>query len=186
MRHPVTRLVSIALAGILLAAGTGCTTLSEGECYTADWYELGRIDGQRGFERARLYQHQKACVEYGIRPDATAYYRGRQLGLATYCTPRNGYEEGRGGHSYRNVCPAEYESRFLVAYRDGQAVHEVEKDLKAVERDIDRSERIVADKESKPEERRDARRDLSHLYGRLRGLNHELLRLERTMLRYRY
>lgn len=186
MKHSVSRLTSLALAGALLAGASGCATLSEGECYTADWYQLGRADGQRGYERSRLYEHQKACAEYGIRPDATAYYRGRQVGLAAYCSPRNGYEEGRDGHAYRGVCPPKYERRFLAAYRDGQSVHEVEEDIEAVERDIDRNERILDDEDSGQEESRDARRDLRHLYDRLRMLNRELRRLERSMLRYRY
>ncbi|MGM0517847.1 MAG: DUF2799 domain-containing protein [Pseudomonadota bacterium] len=186
MTLAITRLASLALAGALLAGASGCATLSEGECYTADWYQLGRADGQRGYERSRLYEHRKACAEYGIRPDATAYYRGRQVGLAAYCTPRNGYEEGRAGHVYRGVCPPKYESRFLAAFRDGQSVHEVEEDIEDVERDIDRNERIVDDEDSGKEERRDARRDLRHLHDRLRILNHELRSLERTMTRYRY
>ena len=186
MRYRVTRLASLALAGTLLAGASGCATLSEGECYTADWYQLGRADGQRGYERSRLYEHRKACVEYGIRPDATAYYRGRQVGLAAYCTPRNGYQEGRDGHVYRGVCPPKYESRFLAAYRDGKNVHEVEEDIEDVERDIDRNERILDDDDSGKEERRDARRDLRHLYDRLRMLNRQWRTLERSMMRYRY
>ena len=38
MRYRVTRLASLALAGTLFAGASGCATLSEGECYTADWY----------------------------------------------------------------------------------------------------------------------------------------------------
>lgn len=182
----IARLATLALAGALLAGASGCATLSEGECHTADWYQIGRADGQRGYERARLYEHRKACAEYGIRPDATAYYRGRQVGLAAYCTPRNGFDEGRAGHVYRGVCPPGYESRFLAAYRDGQDVHEVEEEIEDVERDIDRNERILDDKDSEQAERREARRDLRHLYDRLRMLNRELRRLERSMFRYRY
>ena len=186
MRQSILKTGAFILTGALALLGSGCATLSEGECYTADWHQLGRVDGQRGYERSRLYEHQKACAEYGIRPDATAYYRGRQIGLASYCTPANGYDEGRAGHTYRGVCPAKYEPRFLAAYRDGKLVHEVEEDIDEVERDIDRQEGILDDDESTSEARRDARRELRLLYDQLRRLNHERNRLERTMMRYRY
>ena len=183
---PVSKLGTLLLAGLFTLLGSGCATLSEGECYTADWYQLGRMDGQQGYERSRLYDHHKACAEYGIRPDATAYYQGRQVGLATYCTPANGYDEGRAGHSYRGVCPTKYERRFLAAYRDGKLVHEVEEDIEAVERDIDREERVLDDDESSIEARQDARRELRSLYDQMRRLHWELSRLKRSMPRYRY
>ena len=186
MTHTLIKRGAFVLGGLLILLGSGCATLSEGECYTADWYQLGRMDGRQGYERERLYQHQKACAEYGVRVDATAYYRGRQVGLASYCTAANGYEEGRAGHGYRNVCPAKYEHRFLAAYRDGRRVHDVLEEIDAVERDIDREERILDDEDSEPKARREARRGLRRLYDELRHLNRELSRLERSMLRYRY
>jgi hypothetical protein len=186
MRQIIPKTGAFLLTAVLALLGSGCATLSEGECYTADWYQLGRIDGQRGYERSRLYEHQKACAEYGIRPDATAYYRGRQVGLAAYCTPRNGYEEGREGKTYRGVCPPKYERRFLSAYRDGKLVHEVVEDIEDVERDIDREESILDDKDSSSKAREDARHELRSLYDQLRRLNRELNRLERTMTHYRY
>ena len=186
MSSSPSKLGTLLLLGSLILLGSGCATLSEGECYTADWYQLGRMDGQQGYERSRLYDHRKACAEYGVRPDATAYYRGRQVGLATYCTAANGYDEGRAGHSYRGVCPAKYERRFLAAYRDGKLVHEVEEDIEAVERDIDREEGVLDDDDSSAEAREDARRELRSLYDQMRRLNRELNRLERSLPHYRY
>src|SRR5699024_3594474 len=104
----------------VVAAVTGCATMSEGECWTADWYQVGRSDGADGYTRARLYDHRQACTQYGIRPDASAYFAGRQLGLKRYCTPRNGFHAGRSGKPYRDVCPAPLEPAFLDVYREGR------------------------------------------------------------------
>ncbi|KTG15908.1 MULTISPECIES: DUF2799 domain-containing protein [unclassified Guyparkeria] len=186
MNRCLTKLRFVLCASALALLGSGCATLTEGECHTADWHELGRMDGRQGYERARLYEHQKACAEYGVQIDASAYYRGRRVGLASYCTQANGYDEGRAGHTYRGVCPAKDEQRFLAAYRDGKLVHDVIEDIEEVERDIDRQERILDDDESTSDARRDARRELRLLYDQLRRLNHERNRLERTMMRYRY
>ena len=186
MRQSILKTGALLLAGALALLGSGCATLSEGECHTADWYQLGRVDGQRGYDLSRLYEHQEACAEFGIRPDAKAYYRGRQVGLASYCTRANGYEEGREGHRYRGVCPPKYEQRFLAAYRDGKLVHEVEEDIEDVERYIDRQERVLDDDDSSSKAREDARHELRTFFDQLRRLNRELSRLERTMTRYRY
>jgi hypothetical protein len=173
------------LALILLSACalSGCATLSEGECRTADWHQIGRQDGGHGFTRARLHKHREACSEYGVQPQPDRYYDGREIGLQQYCTPRKGYDEGRAGHSYRDVCPAETERAFLAGHRKGEAIHEVESDISDVESEIDRKERRLDHDNTSRRERRVLRRELRDLYYRLRYLNDELVRLERHYTR---
>lgn len=166
-------------ATVLLAWGvSACATLSEGECRTANWYELGRLDGANGQPRSRLNNHAEACGEYGIIPNPEAYFEGRDDGLARYCTPQNGFEVGRSGGSYQGVCPPGDESGFLAGYRDGRAIHQVAQELANVERDIDRLENRLASDGVDEDERRALRLEIRALDREFRSLNRELVRVE--------
>lgn len=173
-RHCLTALLALLALGL-----SGCATLSEGECRTADWQEIGRIDGSQGQPRARLFEHAKACADYGIRPDAEAYYQGREWGLLDYCTPANAYREGRRGASYQGVCPALLEGNFLVSYRQGLAIHDVESALERIEQRISRIEHRLGEEEVDIDERQELHGELRSLYRDYRFRQQELLRLER-------
>lgn len=175
----------LGLLGLLIGTAliSGCATLSEGECLTADWYQIGRNDGARGYERARLYEHRKACMEYGVTPQSTLYYEGRQLGLKTYCTPQNGFQQGRSGQPYHNVCPAELEPAFLHEYRQGKAVHEVLEEIASVQARVDRLGNRLADDDTDAKERDDIRDRLDSSFRELERLSREL---KRTRLHYSY
>lgn len=172
-RYLITPFLVLLVLGI-----SGCATLSEGECRTANWQELGRIDGTQGQPRARLFEHAKACSDYGIRPDADAYYQGRERGLLDYCTPANAYREGRRGATYHGVCPALLEGNFLESYRQGLAIHEVENELEGLERQIQRIEHRLDDEEIAIDERRELHSELRSLYRDYRFRQQELLSLE--------
>lgn len=111
----------VAAAGMAVFLGS-CATLDEGQCRSGDWQGIGFGDGAAGYPQSRLAEHAKACGKFGITPDAAAYDRGRRDGLVSFCTPRRGFEEGRQGHTYYNVCPAGLEPGFLAGYADGELV----------------------------------------------------------------
>src|SRR3954471_15491410 len=71
LRCNVTRTVNICLF-MLFASLLGCSTLSEKQCKTANWTELGERDAYDGYARERLYDHQKACSEYSVAPQTAA------------------------------------------------------------------------------------------------------------------
>lgn len=172
------RIAFVTLAFALLAP-SGCATLSKGQCLTANWYLLGRKDGSRGYTRARLYEHRQACMEYGVWPNAKAYYAGRRVGLERYCTPRSGFRAGREGEPYRGVCPASSETAFLRTYRKGKAIHEVTQEIENVRNSIDSLEARLADEDT-PDDSRDAiRAELRARLRELRRLNRDLSRLRR-------
>ena len=128
------------LGVLLLLALTGCATLSENECRSADWYELGEHDGFAGYPRARIEEHAEACGKIGIHPNRDAYFSGREQGVYRYCEPRHGYEVGRAGESYRNVCSGERETRFLRQYRAGRQLYDLEQQIRRGESEIGKLE----------------------------------------------
>lgn len=115
----------------------GCAVMSESECVNANWREVGRNDGLEGKRAEELGRYQDACLQYGVTPDGEAYGKGREEGLAIYCTPDTGYWEGRNGGSYRQVCPPSTARDFLEAYRAGQAVLKAIDTARSIEADID-------------------------------------------------
>lgn len=50
--------------------------MSESQCRTADWYKLGRSEGEIYALQSQLDQYTKQCAAYGIKPDAAAYQLG--------------------------------------------------------------------------------------------------------------
>ena len=121
-------------AALLLGA---CASLSESECRSQDWAELGRADGQHGRPLSQFKEHREACKAHGVKPDGAAYKKGREEGLRTYCTPSGGYVAGRRGDSYEDVCNAAAEREFRPAFRDGRQVHAILRDLEELQRRMD-------------------------------------------------
>ena len=126
MSTPTQRLVLTVLAGAALAL-SGCATLSETECRTADWGRLGQQDGANGYAESRLADHAEACNKIGILPNATAWRAGWDQGVQSYCTPAVGWREGLAGRGYNGVCRTRgNEAGFLQAYNAGSEIHRMQ------------------------------------------------------------
>lgn len=145
---------------------------------TGNWHDIGRQDGSRGLTHAQLFKHQQACAEYGVRPDAAAYDAGRAQGLRNYCTPRQGFIEGRDGRNYRGVCAAPVERAFLGAYQHGKRIHDAHAALADTERNIKSKNKQIEDKDTSAAERERLRKELRGLHRDQRQQQHELRRLQ--------
>jgi hypothetical protein len=120
MAHRPRLLAAIVLLpGLLLA---GCATLDESECRTGDWRQLGYVDGLKGYPMSRLAEHEQACARYGVAADRTGWQLGYIEGQVRYCTALSGYQQGRDGKSYANVCPPATDAVFRPAWDDGRRV----------------------------------------------------------------
>jgi hypothetical protein len=134
---------------------SGCATLGKDECLNADWFSIGYEDGARGYHTSRIGGHRKACAKHGVTPDFNAYEKGRQKGLAEWCSPRNANRIGLTGGTYNGVCPKNLEPAFLQALNQGKAVYAYEKEyrnqnqtLKKMYADLDGIDRKIADLEA--------------------------------------
>ena len=137
---------------VLLGMISGCATMTADECLYADWRAIGYEDGAEGQALAYLSNHRQACAEVGVTPDFNAYRGGREEGIRVFCRPANGYRLGSDGHVYQNVCPRDMEDEFLLAYREGFTIHElelavseIELRLVAVDYSIEDTEERIAD-----------------------------------------
>ena len=124
------------LSGLLLAL-SGCATLSEDECVSADWYAIGYEDGLAGKPAQQIANHRKACAKHGVSADLIRYNSGRDAGLEHYCEPRNGYRLGRAGSAYGGVCPVHSERDFLHAYNSGRAIYDLQQRVNRLQRSVD-------------------------------------------------
>lgn len=120
---------TLIVAGAVTAAAVllgSCETMSKDQCLAGAWGEKGYQDGSNGLPMSRLDDHAKACAQFGVTPEPTAYQSAREDGLSRYCTVPRGFQAGREGSDYYGVCTPEQETDFLPAYHDGQTVHAAE------------------------------------------------------------
>ena len=125
---------------VFCALASGCAGLSQSECLAGDWYGVGFADGARGVQRSQLLKHQKACGRHGVVPDSVVYEEGWAEGVLQFCTPENGFEQGREGSAWRNVCPEAVVQPFRLAWEDGRALHEAQQRVATVRNEIESAE----------------------------------------------
>jgi hypothetical protein len=182
------------LAACLLAtlSLSGCATLNEQECRTADWRTVGYEDGVAGYTGDRIGQHRKACAKYGVTADLTRYQQGRADGLREYCQPTKGFQLGESGSSYNGVCPAESSDAFLDAYDAGRQLYSLRQrvtdvnndirehrdDLEETREEVEKHTRFIASNESTGEQRVKALADLKRAQERIGRLKAEMRQLE--------
>lgn len=100
-----------ALACLALTVLSGCVstpTLKATDCPTANWETIGHTDGTLGFNAQKITHYQKIC-QGKAKPDRALWEKGRQAGLATYCTKTNAYNLGRTGRTLNAVCEHDLE-----------------------------------------------------------------------------
>ena len=192
VRINVANRLAASAAVALLAALSGCATLSPDECLYADWRTIGYEDGIQGRDLSILSQHRQACAKVGVAPDLDAYQAGRADGVRVFCRPSNAYEQGRQGYAYNGVCPADMEQEFIAAHGEGMvifnlesAVHAVASQIASIDYNIEDAERRInqaqntLENEELTHERRLAIRDdvkvLSRDIGRLEAERDQLM-----------
>ncbi|PZX46617.1 uncharacterized protein DUF2799 [Roseinatronobacter thiooxidans] len=125
------------LSVLMLAALSGCASLSRDDCLQGDWASIGERDGTEGRAmEAQFARHVTACAKVEITPERGTWEQGYARGLATYCTPQTGLREGEAGRPYRDVCPAATEARFLQGYDLGQSAHRQRARIAEIGREI--------------------------------------------------
>lgn len=157
---------------------SGCATLSENQCRSADWESIGYQDGSRGYNAGRIADHGEACAEYGVSPDRQEYEAGRFRGLELFCTDRNGMQYGRQGSGYSGVCPADLEPQFLEGYELGRRMHDFDQHMSQLQNEIQQVQ-----KELRQEEPPLKDTDRDRLLYRLRDLEREYGRSEADLHR---
>ncbi len=174
----------IVLAAAMTTLLGGCASMTPEECLSADWYQQGVHDGGRGRPLSLIEEHREACAKVGVDVDTARYRAGREEGLRTYCTPSVGFEEGRRGNYYSNVCPPQVERAFLDAYRRGQRIHEAQRRVDSLQSDLN-SKQYALDRAKDDDSRARIRRQMRDLDDNLRRARDDLYYAERSARDYR-
>ena len=74
--YSVKSISSHTLILFALIQMSGCATLNESECQSANWEIIGLEDGSKGRNTSYIGEHREACSEYRIAPDLTSYIKG--------------------------------------------------------------------------------------------------------------
>jgi len=177
--HPMTKTLFLTLP--LLTLLNACSTLSEKECHSSDWHQLGTQDGHVGLPERRLEDYATSCEEYGIRPDTKQYQAGREIGLKQYCVPSNAFRTGMNGEEYQGVCPADIDMAFhinntvaLNVYKARQRIKDLDSRLDHLEHELSEKDKAEKDRLRLRKEIRDLDRDRDRLKADLRFEEHEL------------
>ncbi len=133
-------LVMLALSILVLS---GCATLNKDECLTADWYQIGYEDGARGYADTRISSHREACAKHGITPDFRDYQDGHEEGVIRFCTPSNGFIQGKKGYQYTGLCPTALEDGFLDGYDAGHKIYAVTSEVRTLSSELSQNERQI-------------------------------------------
>jgi hypothetical protein len=155
------RFFASLLAFASLALG-GCTPMTPAECKTANWYDIGLRDGIAGQPVSELDDRTRSCAEAGVQANATAYLRGRNQGLLSYCRMDNAVRLGLDGKTYQGVCAPAIDPEFRRRYAVGKEVHSARSGLRSQEgrrRGLEEKLREAGN----DEERRRVREELSEL-----------------------
>lgn len=105
----------------MIMLGSSCA-ISKKDCLQGDWQNMGYKDGRSGISADIINTYAVSCAKHGASPDPEAYTAGYQSGIALYCTPDNGYEQGRRIQDYAGSCPVELEKPFIEKYLHGLRV----------------------------------------------------------------
>jgi len=168
----------------MLAFLGACASLTQEQCLSGDWQNIGYNDGVRGRLESYVSRHFDACSEVGVTPNVQAWMAGRAQGLPLYCTPSNAYNIGRNGDNLSPVCPASQRYELQRAWDWGQEYYEISEqidDLEDEEHDI--RQRIIAEFSTPPltPEQQVA---LTSLNNRLFRIRSEIFRLKNRRRRY--
>lgn len=171
------RMTGFAAAAVFVS---GCASMSEQECLSANWLDQGFRDGRNGQPLRRFEEHRQACAKVGVRPDQRLYLQGREQGIVHYCTPENAFEEGRLGRQYRNACPAHLEHGFLLAYEQGKLVYDAEQRIEKLNRESRQLEQRLKTEKDK-DNRQSTRQELRDVDRQLQRAREDLRYLERRL-----
>ena len=80
--------ISIALA----ALAAGCAQMTEAQCRSANWYQVGLRDGDVYGLRPQIDQYAHQCRAFGIAAEEPTYMAGWVDGYREYLIRMNGSE----------------------------------------------------------------------------------------------
>jgi len=137
---------------------------------------------QNGFELGQQGLPYNSVCPLQLEPTFRAGYH---KGMQSFCSEQKGFELGRQGQAYRHVCPPELEADFRIGYEKGKEIYQYEakvaslqRQLKNIERKIEKKEKELYAENLSDEQRSEIRADLRNLDMEYRKVSRELKYME--------
>lgn len=159
----------------LILTLASCATLSEEECHTGNWKDIGYADGQSGKTMKQYSSHLKACSEYNIKPNIETYRLGRNQGLSEYCEPSKAFDYGHTGKPYLNVCIGKNSKKFSSEYNLGKSIYVIKTELDSIRTRLVQNKNDMDFFKASPERVQSLRRDNKRLSKRKHILKAKLI-----------
>ncbi len=121
MKKPRTQIsVKIALISVATLGLSACVPhLSQQQCQSMNWYQVGYQDGSQGRNQRDLSSDIQDCARFKLTVNTGQYQKGWQVGVRQYCQPQTAYNMGVNGAPYNDICPSDLAGKFNQAYRSG-------------------------------------------------------------------
>ena len=112
--------ITILIIGLLIASLSGCAThLSEEQCRSMNWHQMGFNDADQGHNSRDLSQYTSDCAKFNIAVNTTLYQKGWDAGARDYCQPNKGFDLGANGENYSHICPANLAAKYKHQWQLG-------------------------------------------------------------------
>ncbi len=155
-----------ALLPVLLIAA-GCAAVSEDECRSQNWVQIGYDAGVVGKTADFVDNVQRQCASYGIDANMAELRGGYRNGLRYYCANLDAYELGVSGGYYYGVCSspriARDWERGREVYRERLARESRQRRIRDLNEEIEDLETVLIDPNSSQAQREHARSRLVKL-----------------------
>ena len=113
---------NLTIFPLILITLVSCSSISKEDC-KKDMRSLGIEHGKRGMS-SLSDDVRSTCNNSNFIADLEQYDKGFNIGWSLYCTPRNGFESGKKGDTYKSFCPTEKEDLFHEKFLIGKKVYE--------------------------------------------------------------
>lgn len=110
---------NMSLFTVCLLLSACASHLSQTQCMTMDWGQLGFNDGANGHHQRDLAKDIKDCARFDVGVDVEQYKQAWRAGTRQYCRSDTAYRLGVEGTTYPNICPADLRPNFERAWRRG-------------------------------------------------------------------
>lgn len=155
-------IILMGLSVVLL----GCQVMTVSECQHANWAELGRQDGLRGYS-ANVYSRSDACLKHQVVIPAekiAQYQRSYTTAIHQYCQPQNIFNLAIAGEGRISACPEPQYSQVKTIYAVGsnyynkkQEIEEVQQRIRWLDEKIDETQNRQQRYEYMDEQRKKAK-----------------------------
>ncbi|MDX8354769.1 DUF2799 domain-containing protein [Cognatiyoonia sp. IB215182] len=168
------RLILIPVFFTLLSA---CAELTDFHCGNINWYDFGYNAGLEGKSSLVITREAALCDGSATLPRADRALEGYNAGLRNYCTPRNAFSVGQRGEELSPACPSAELSLMRQPHLIGLRDHRLLQQIKDLEQDRDALETQRDSTEIDEDTRRQIRRDIRDIDGRIDRLEDRRLLL---------